>query len=209
MNALTTSMSARALRQLLVGVALAMAMAACSSSTGAGTGTGVTTTTGPVASTATGNEAAGVIDVCAAISPADLDTIFDGGATGTAEAGLTGMASGCSFVSKKFPDDEGIAIEVVTGPDAATFWTGNTTGANGDDTIPVSGIGDQAMRAPGTADFVSIKGSIFCEAETGSGNTEVYLGVVAPDASNNLPDDAANFFAQRVGKLCNDVFANH
>jgi hypothetical protein len=149
----------------------------------------------------------GVIDVCAVVTAADAAPLFSGPVTTKTEPGLVGQASGCDYISTRFPDDESLSIEVVLGDQAASFWTGNIA-PQGEDTIPLTGIGDQAARQPGTPDLVSIKGSIFCEAETGSGNTEVYAGLATPDASDNIPDDAATAFAERIGALCNKIFAS-
>ncbi len=170
-------------------------------STGPGTpsDTPQTGTTEPVS-------AAGAIDVCAVVTAADVAPLFSGAVTATAEQGLTGTASGCSYASTQ--TGEGIAMEVVTGDAASTYWSGNTPPSGNADTIPVAGIGDKAMRAPDGPDFVSIKGSVFCEIEDGSENPATFNGLPTPDANNTWAADAATAFAQKVGSLCNKVFAS-
>jgi hypothetical protein len=174
---------------------------------------GGSTTSGPdvtaTAATASGGigGVAGAIDVCAVVTAADVASLFSGAVTAKTEPGLAGEASGCQYVATKFADDESLSIEVVSGDQATSFWTGNIA-PQGEDTIPLTGIGDQAARQPGTPDLVSIKGSIFCEGEAGSGNTEIYAGLATPDASDNVPDDSASAFAEKIGALCNKIFAS-
>jgi hypothetical protein len=205
MNASARRSPVTAPGRIVVGIVVSFAVAACS---GGAAPTATPAGAGPIATPGGAGTAPGVIDVCAAVTTARLASVFTGPVTATTEQGLTGTASGCQYVSKQFPDEEGLSIEVVTGDEAATFWTGNIP-PQGQDSIPLTGIGDEAMRAAGAPDFVSIKGSIFCEAEAGSGNTEVYAGLASPDPSDHVPEDAATAFAEKLGAVCNDVFASH
>ncbi len=199
-------------RLLVLGVVAALALSACSSggapsaSASAGAGDGGPTAAPQTASTGTAGISAGAIDVCAVVTAADVASLFSGPAGATTEPGLVGGASGCSYASNQ--TDEGFTIEVVTGDQAAAYWSGNTPPQGQDDTIPLTGIGDKAMRAAGAADFVSLKGSIFCEAEVGSEDPDTFTGLATPDASDNVPDDSATAFAEKIGQLCNKIFAS-
>jgi hypothetical protein len=198
---------------LVLGVVASIALAACSGGgaptapASGGAGDGGPTAAPQTASTGTAGGPAGTIDVCAVVTVADVASLFSGPVTAKTEPGLVGTASGCQYISNQYPDDESLTIEVVTGDQAASFWNGNVP-PQGQDAIPLTGVGDKAMRAAGAPDFVSLKGSIFCEAEAGSANTEIYSGLATPDASDNVPDDSATAFAQRMGALCNKVFAS-
>jgi hypothetical protein len=202
-------------RRIVLGFLACLLLAACSggaAATAPASGTSAPGVAGAAPSTASPapgesavGRAAGAVDVCAVVTAVDAAPLFSGPATASAETGLTGAASGCSYASTQ--SGEGFAMEVVTGDSAALYWTGNTSG-QGEDTIPLSGIGDHAMRAPGTPDIVSIKGSVFCEVEVGSEDGVTLAGLATPDASDNVPDDSATAFAQRLGALCNKVFAS-
>ncbi len=199
-------------RMVLIGVITTISLAACSGGaapttpTSSGAGGGGATAAPSTAATGTGGGQAGTIDVCAAVTAADVAPLFSGPATATTEPGLAGGASGCSYASNQ--TDEGFTIEVVAGDQAAAFWSGNTPPQGQDDTIPLTGIGDKAMRAPGTADFVSLKNSTFCEAEVTYENPVTFHGLATPDASDNLPDDSATAFAEKIGQFCNKIFAS-
>lgn len=147
----------------------------------------------------------GPIAVCQVVTAADVAPLFVKTVVATVEPSLVGEASGCSY---RAPDSghEPLSIEVVAGDQAAAYYAGNIAPA-GEKTVALSGIGDKAMRKPGYADFVSIKGTVFCEIEAGSSNSDQYVGLASPDASGNLPDESATAFAQKLGALCNKVFA--
>lgn len=202
-------------RSIVVGAALSMVLAACSGGGGATTPASNGTTSGGASPTAAASDgpasspgAAGAVDVCAVVTPDDLAAIASGPMTASPEPGLVGTAAGCVYLSKQFPANEGLSIEVVTGDMAANFWNGNVPPGGTNDTIPLTGIGDKAMRAPGAPDFVSLKGSTFCEIEAGSANTQIYSGLASPDASDNVPDGSATAFAEKLGQLCNKIFAS-
>jgi hypothetical protein len=188
-----------------------LGLAACAGGA-APNASGGDTTSGAVvtATAATGSDGigsgAGTIDVCAVVTAADVASLFSGPVTAKVEPDLVGAASGCQYVATKFPGRESLSIEVIAGDQAASFWTGSIP-PQGEGSIPISGIGDRAMRKPGTPDVVSIKGSIFCEAEAGSSNTGTYVGLASPDSSGNVPDDSASAFAERIGALCDKIFA--
>jgi hypothetical protein len=188
-----------------------LGLAACSGDTAPrasggepGSGTAATATAATVSDGS--GSGAGAVDVCAVVTAADVASLYAGPVTAKTEPGLAGESSGCQYIATRFPDAESLSIEVVSGDQAAQFWTGNIP-PQGEDSIPLGGIGDRAMRMPGTPDLVSIKGSIFCEAETGSANAEIYVGLATPNASDNVPDDSATAFAERIGALCNKIFA--
>ena len=196
---------------IVLGLVAALALAACSGGSAAttpaasgsvGGGSSATPQTPPAGS----GGGSSPVDVCAMVTAADVASLYSGPVTTRTEPGLVGEASGCEYISKQYPDDESLTIEVVAGDLAATFWAGNIP-PQGTDSIPVSGIGDKAMRGPGAPDLVSIKGSVFCEVEAGSGNTEIYTGLATPDASDNVPDDSATAFAEKMGALCDKIFA--
>jgi len=210
-------MSSRRLHPTLPIVAAALVSAAllsaCTSGAGGGQGvgssgssSGVAPTSGPgVAasdSTASGmaDDSPGVVDVCGIVTAADVEQLFPGTVTAAPEPT---NASGCSYVFA--PEDQGLSIEAVTGDQAQMFWTGNVA-PNGTDTVALSGIGDKAMRAPGEPDLVALKGSTFCEVET-NGAPELYQGLATPDPSDIVPDDTANAVAQKLGTLCDKIFA--
>jgi hypothetical protein len=198
---------------VLIAVLATMTLAACSGGgaasapASAASGDGGATGAPQTAATGTAGGPAGTIDVCTVVTAADVASLFSGPVTAKTEPGLVGEASGCDYIANQYPDDESLSIQVVSGDQATSFWTGNIP-PQGTDSIPLSGIGDKAARAAGAPDFVSLKGSIFCEAEAGSANTEIYTGLATPDASDNVPDDSATAFAQRMGALCNEIFAS-
>ncbi len=210
MNARTATNSTAAPRRLAVGLAAVatLVLAACSGSATpvppAASPTGGQSIAG--ATDGGGGLTAGVVDVCGIVTAADVAALYTGPATAKVEPGLAGETSGCDYIATQFPDDESVSIQVVSGDQASFFWAGNIP-PQGDDDIPLTGIGDQAMRAAGSPDLVSIKGTVFCEVEAGSGNTEIYADLATPDASDNLPDDAATAFAEKLGALCNKIFA--
>lgn len=200
-------------RTILLGVLTTMVLAACSGGAAptapasGGVGAGGPTAAPQTRSTGTAGAPVGAIDVCAVVTAADAAAVFTGPVTAKAEPGLVGSAAGCSYIATQDADGEGLSIEVIWGDQAAAYWTGNTP-PQGQDSIPLTGVGDKAMRGPGSPDLVSIKGSVFCEIEAGSGNTQIYAGLATPDASDNVPDDSATTFAEKIGQLCDRVFAS-
>jgi hypothetical protein len=201
------------IRSLVLGVSATILLAACSGGgapgapASGGAGGGGPTAAPQTASTGTAGAPAGPIDVCAVVTAADVAPFYSGPVTAQTEPGLTGEASGCHYIANQHPGNESLSIEVVAGDQAGSFWTGNIP-PQGDDDVPLTGVGDQAMRKAGSPDLVSIKGSIFCEAEAGSSNSEIYIGLATPDASHNVPDDSATAFAEKMGQLCNKIFAS-
>ncbi len=152
-------------------------------------------------SSVTGDGSVGTVDVCQLATAADVEQLFPGAVTAAPEPQ---NANGCSYVFAG--EDQGLTIEVVVGDDASTFWTGNIA-PQGVNTIALSGIGDKAMRAPGTLDLVALHGATFCEIEASSQVSEFFHGLATPDTSDVVPDDSATAIAQKLGTLCNTIFA--
>ena len=138
-----------------------------------------------------------MIDVCSIVSVADVQPLVRDPITARPRTDLTG-ASGCIFATAK---DVTVDVTTIEGSQAAAAWAGTDPGPT------VAGIGDQAMREPGSAILSAIKGSIVCTVDINDPQAESYVGLASPDANGNIPDDSANAFAQKLGQLCNKIFA--
>ncbi len=204
----TPSRTIRAIAALTTSLLL---VSACSAGGGTGTGSSTTAPTGAATPSAAdlpsepaGSDQAGdQIDVCAVVTAADVVALFPG-----SSVTVSTLPSGTSACSYSFqPEGEGISIDTWTGDQAAMFWTGSIP-PQGDYSIQLSGIGSQAMRKPGYPDFASTSGSVFCEIDTSAGATELYSGLATPDAHDRVPDDVATAIAQKLGTLCNKIFAS-
>ena len=207
---MTVHVPSRTIRAFAALATSLLLVSACSA--GGGTDTGNSTTpigaaapsTASMPTAATGSDqAGGQIDVCAVVTAADVEALFAGSSVTIAT--LPSGPSACSYSFQ--PEAEGFSIDTGTGDLAATLWTGNIP-PQGDHSIRLSGIGSQAMRAPGDPGFVSTSGSVFCEINTSVGATELYSGLATPDANDQVPDDAATAIAQKLGTLCNKIFAS-
>jgi hypothetical protein len=98
-----------------------------------------------------------------------------------------------------------MSIYVVSGDQGPIAFQGFTGG--NEEHVPLSGIGDQAVRTPGTPSFAAIKGSTLCSVQLGSGNSAHYAGLPSADAQGNLPDAGAEAYALRLGALCDKIWA--
>ncbi len=147
----------------------------------------------------------GRVDVCQVVTQADVAPFFTTSITATEDTSQTGETSACYYQVK--PDDglPPMQIVAVNGDQAAAEFAGVTAGNGGQVALP--GIGDKAVHSPGQASFEAIKGSTFCAVYLGVGNSTHYAGMPSPDANGNLPDAAAVAFAEKLGGLCNKIFA--
>ena len=94
-----------------------------------------------------------------------------------------------------------VDVTTIRGDQAAAAWSETEQGP------AISGVGDHAMREPGSAILSAISGSIFCNGDINDPLAEHYFGLATPRTNSNIPDDFANTFAQKVGAGCNKVFA--
>jgi hypothetical protein len=154
------------------------------------------TTTVPQSTSDTG--AQGAIDVCHIVTVADVQPLVKEPVTATPRTDLVGQASGCTF---RTAADVIVDVTTVSGDQAATAWAEAETGP------AVPGVGDQAMREPGSAIVDALKGTVMCSVDIGDQDASSYVGLATPDANGDLPDDSANAFAQKLGALCNLIFA--
>lgn len=204
MSTRSISTSSRLLAAVLM--AIVASCLAASSSGGASAPPGVSrapTVTQAAAATvqATSNPAAagGAIDVCAIVTVADVQPFVRDPVTASPRTDLTGEASGCEFATAA---DVNVEVTTVSGDQAATAWA-----EQADTGIALSGVGDQAVREPGSAIMWAIKGSVMCSVDISDSQASSYVGLASEDANGNIPDDSANSFSQKLGALCNKIFA--
>jgi hypothetical protein len=191
-------------RVVILSAVAALAVAACAGGGSAPTSTPVSATQGPAAAD-TGGSGAGHLDVCQIVTQADVAPFFTGPMTAEEDTSQTGEYSQCFYQVTPHDGLPPMQIYVVNGDQAATAL-GSFSGGN-EGALPMSGIGDQAVRQPGQASFAAIKGSTFCSVQLGAGNSAHYAGLPAPGADGNLPDAAAAAYALRLAALCDKIWA--
>ena len=147
----------------------------------------------------------GRVDVCQVVTQADVAPFFTTAITATEDTSQTGETSACYY--QVTPPDGLLPMQIVAvnGDQAAAEFAGVSAGNGGQVALP--GIGDQAVHSPGQASFEAIKGSTYCAVYLGLGNSTHYAGMPSPDANGNLPDAAAVAYAQKLGALCDKIFA--
>jgi len=145
------------------------------------------------------------VDVCQVVTQADVAPFFTTAITATEDTSQTGETSACYY--QVTPPDGLLPMQIVAvnGDQAAAEFAGVSAGNGGQVALP--GIGDQAVHTPGQASFEAIKGSTYCAVYLGLGNSTHYAGMPSPDANGNLPDAAAVAYAQKLGALCDKIFA--
>jgi hypothetical protein len=145
------------------------------------------------------------VDVCQVVTQADVAPFFTTAMTATEDTSQTGEASACYYQVTPHDGLAPMQIVAVIGDQAAASFASVTGGNEGQVALP--GIGDRAVHSPGQASFEAIKGSTFCAVYLGLGNSTHYAGMPSPDANGNLPDAAAVAYAQKLGALCDKIFA--
>ena len=212
MNALAARSTSVIVRSLLLGLSVSIALAACSSGgapsapTSGGAGDG-----GPIAAPQTASNGttgpAGAIDVCAVVTAADAASVFTGPVTATTEPGLVGSAAGCDYVANQDRTpracrsrSSGATRRRRTGP--ATSRPRARTASRS----PASATRRCAPQGPPISSRSRAPSSV--RSRPGQGNTEIYTGLATPDASDNVPDDSATAFAEKMGQLCDRIFAS-
>jgi hypothetical protein len=192
-------------------LSMALVVAACGGA-GAAAGTvsggGATAASGGGATTApvgSAGGASGGLDVCQVVTQADVAPFFTSPMTAESDTSLSGETSGCVYQVSPHDGLPPMQIQAVVGDQAAGAYAAFTGGNEG--ALALSGIGDHAVRSPGSASFAAIKGSTFCTVELGSGNNAHYAGLPTADADGNLPDAGAEAYALRLGALCAKIFA--
>jgi hypothetical protein len=200
-------------RSSLAGImtlAIAAVLAGCG---GSGTGALPSTGGGPAGAIDAGGSppagggpaGGGAVDVCQIVTQADVAPFFTSPMTAEEDTSQTGQYSQCIYQVATHDGLPPMEIYVVHGDQAATAY-GSFTGGNSTH-LPLSGIGDQAERTPGTASFAAIKGSTFCTVQLGAGNGSHYAGLPSPDPDGTLPDAGAEAYALRLAALCVKIFA--
>ncbi len=187
-----------------VSIIVAVCLAACSNggaSAPGGVSQAAPTATLAAAATlpASPNPATGgAIDICSIVSVADVQPLVKDPITASPRSDLVGEASGCRYLTVA---DVGVVVTAINGDQAALAWSQTEQGPT------VSGVGDQAMREPGSAIVSAIKENVFCSVDISELNDSAYVGLSPEDANGNTPDDSAGPFAQKLGALCDKIFA--
>ena len=89
---------------------------------------------------------------------------------------------------------------------ADMFYKGNLK-QDGVPSVPVSGVGDQAVREPHDIWVYARKGAVFCMVH-GDLHTRSQVRGLQKFADKPVPDDIANRYAQQLGTLCNRLFGS-
>jgi hypothetical protein len=93
-----------------------------------------------------------------------------------------------------------------TGQLADTFYDGNLK-QDGVPSVPLSGVGDKAVREPKDIWVYAKKGQVFCMIH-GDRHTRSQVRGLRKYADAAVPDDVAKRFAQQLGTLCNKLFGS-
>jgi len=95
------------------------------------------------------------------------------------------------------PANTAMTLSLRSGEEVEPFWKLTVT-RNGDRMIPLTGVGDAALRLPDGAEVMARKGSLSCQADL------VGADVILARKSIN---GSADVLAQKLGGLCNKLFA--
>jgi hypothetical protein len=103
------------------------------------------------------------------------------------------------------PDGESeFQVYTATGDLADAFYNENLK-QDGVPSVPVSGVGDKAVREPHDIWIYARKGHVFCMIH-GDLHTRSQVRGLQKFADKPIPDDLATRYAQQLGTLCNRLF---
>ncbi|HEY2782695.1 MAG TPA: hypothetical protein VGI90_18070 [Steroidobacteraceae bacterium] len=97
-------------------------------------------------------------------------------------------------------------VYTATGEVADMFYNDNLK-QDGVPSIPVSGVGDKAVREPHDIWIYARKGAVFCMIH-GDLHTRSQVRGLQKFADKPVPDDIATRYAQQLGTLCNRLFGS-
>ena len=142
-------------------------------------------------------------NLCEKLSVADVQPFFKGPIT---------KIEGCRFRTNS---GHGAQLQIMTGTsDSMIAHEAMTEKYKGKAGIPLSGIGDKAIRQPGDVWVYAVKGGVFCAVQGGhaaygapdAASVEMRGIDVADVRAGNIPDAKAQPVAQKLGALCNKLF---
>lgn len=130
---------------------------------------------------------------CEVITAADLAAII---VVPVTHASSDSAPSLCIYESKSHAK---VTIGEAHGDEVKFAWTLATTtnAAN----VPVTGVGDEAMRDTTGTTLIARKGNQSCRVDV--------LGYDNSDAMDDISKDRGDVLAKKLGALCNKLFASH
>jgi hypothetical protein len=207
-------------RLAMMPATLALLLAACGGAAPVTGAPGAPSATGgeqPAPATgATGGGGVSTIDVCAAVTATDVGAFLTKPVTAAPPAIAPAQPgfSSCHYTTSDAAAAAVLINAIASGdPSAATAVYGGYLPAQGQPAaIALTGIGDKAMHVPGTLELWAVKGSVLCNIsidDPASAIVSDYLGLATPgaDSQDNYPDDSMAAYDQKIGVLCNKVFA--
>lgn len=151
-----------------------------------------------------------VPNVCAQLTKADVAPFFKVPiATVLPRENLSGPIAGCSYDTAV--GRSGIDVTVVIGPQAQQVYAANATD-DGKPAIPITGLGDKAVRRANDVWITAIKGDVMCSVSgkhgsPGARGTGEIVGLEQYDTNDDVPDAIAQPVAQRLATLCQKFFS--
>ena len=97
-------------------------------------------------------------------------------------------------------------VYTATGDLADIFYNGNLK-QDGVPSVPISGVGDKAVREPHDIWVYARKGAVFCMIH-GDMHTRSQVRGLQKFADKPVPDALATQYAQQLGTLCNRLFGS-
>jgi hypothetical protein len=97
-------------------------------------------------------------------------------------------------------------VYTATGELADMFYNGNLK-QDGVPSVPISGVGDKAVREPHDIWVYARKGAVFCMIH-GDRHTRSQVRGLQKLADKPVPDELATRYAQQLGTLCNRLFGS-
>lgn len=97
-------------------------------------------------------------------------------------------------------------VYTATGDLADAFYNENLK-QDGVPSVPITGVGDKAVREPHDIWLYARKGSVFCMIH-GDRHTRRQVRGLQKFADKPIPDDLATRYAQQLGTLCNRIFGS-
>ena len=141
--------------------------------------------------------------LCEKLTVADVQPFFKGPVK---------KIEGCRF---RTSGGHGAQLQILTGTSDSMFAReAMTEKYKGKPGVPLSGIGDKAIRQPGDVWVYAVKGGVFCAVQGGhaaygapdAASVEMRGIDVADVRAGNIPDAKAQPIAQKLGALCNKIF---
>ena len=158
----------------------------------------------PPNSVAAGSGAGYAYDPCVKLNAALVQPFFTAPITLRQKEQPSDSSAECFFDT---PDGQSeFQVYTATGDLADMFYNGNLK-QDGVPSVPISGVGDKAVREPHDIWVYARKGAVFCMIH-GDTHTRSQVRGLQKFADKPVPDDLATRYAQQLGTLCNRLFGS-